>query len=191
MEIVRHILFSAKEKELRMNYSAPIRTCDIANGDGCRVSMFVSGCRHHCFNCFNQCAWDFDYGVKYDESVAKMILEALKSTWCSGFSALGGEPMEVENQRELVKLFKAIKEAFPHKTIWCYTGCVLEKELLTESKWRCEVTDEMLSYVDVLVDGRYEDKRRDLTLAFRGSSNQRVIRDLQNVIASFKEKKNG
>ena len=167
-----------------MNYSAPFRRCDVANGDGCRVTLFVSGCTRHCKGCQNECAWDFGYGEKYDKGVEDKIVEAVGKDWCSGFTALGGEPMEPQNQRELVKLFKRIKETYVNKTIWCYTGCVLEEELLKDSKWRCEVTDELLSYVDVLVDGPFVLEQRDITLDFRGSSNQRVIRDLQKFISS-------
>lgn len=160
-----------------MNY-AEIKKRDIANGVGVRVSLFVSGCRHYCKNCFNQCAWSFDYGKPFTEEVEDELIEALRPDYVHGLTLLGGEPFEVENQRGLVGFLKRVKEEFPNKPIWCYTGFVYDKELKGESRARCEVTDEMLSYIDVLVDGRFVEELKNLRLNFRGSSNQRII-DLQ------------
>lgn len=157
-----------------MNY-AEIKNCDIANGLGVRVSLFVSGCTHHCKNCFNEVTWDFYYGKVFDEKVEEQILEYLKPNHITGLTLLGGEPMEPSNQRALLPFLKKVKNKFPHKDIWMYSGYVFDKELLQESRARCEVTDELLSYIDVLVDGRFVEELKDLSLKFRGSSNQRII----------------
>lgn len=154
---------------------ATIKRRDIANGIGVRVSLFVSGCTHHCKGCFNSEAWDFSYGTPYTEETEGEILELLAPDYISGLSLLGGEPFEPENQRTLVTLLRKVKARYPEKTVWCYTGYVLEKELLSESRARCEVTDEMLSMIDVLVDGRFVEELRNLRLLFRGSENQRLI----------------
>lgn len=166
-----------------MNY-AEIKKCDIANGVGVRVSLFVSGCRHHCKNCFNQCTWDFQFGKPFTKEVEDELIDALKPDYINGLTLLGGEPFEVENQRGLVGFLKRVKNEFPNKPIWCYTGFVYDKELLIDSRARCEVTDEMLSYIDILVDGRFVEELKNLNLNFRGSSNQRII-DLKET------KKNG
>ncbi len=157
-----------------MNFSA-IKTHDVANGIGVRVSLFVSGCTHHCKECFNSETWDFNYGEPFTDEQEKQILEALFPNYIKGFSLLGGEPFEPVNQRALVPLLKKIKKTYPDKTIWCYTGYVLDRELLKDSRARCEVTDEMLSYIDVLVDGEFVAEQKDLNLRFRGSTNQRII----------------
>ncbi len=157
-----------------MNY-AEIKNCDIANGLGVRVSLFVSGCTHHCKNCFNEVTWDFYYGKVFDEKVEEQILEYLKPNHITGLTLLGGEPMEPSNQRALLPFIKKVKETYPNKDIWMYSGYVFDKELLQESRARCEVTDELLSYIDVLVDGRFVEELKDLSLKFRGSSNQRII----------------
>lgn len=157
-----------------MNY-AEIKNCDIANGLGVRVSLFVSGCTHHCKNCFNEVTWDFYYGKVFDEKVEEQILEYLKPNHITGLTLLGGEPMEPSNQRALLSFIKKVKETYPNKDIWMYSGYVFDKELLQESRARCEVTDELLSYIDVLVDGRFVEELKDLSLKFRGSSNQRII----------------
>ena len=164
-----------------MNY-AEIKYCDIANGVGVRTSLFVSGCTHHCKNCFNKETWDFSYGREFDEEIEEEILNSLNSDFIEGLSLLGGEPFEPQNQRGLVSLLKKVKERYPNKTVWCYTGYTLEKDLLSESRARCEVTDEMLSLIDVLVDGEYIEELHDITLRFRGSSNQRLI-DLGETLA--------
>lgn len=157
-----------------MNYSA-IKTHDVANGNGVRVSLFVSGCTHHCKDCFNKETWDFHFGEAFGKEQTEKIIGALAPDYIKGFSLLGGEPFEPENQRVLVTLLKTIKETYPKKTIWCYSGYLFDKELLEESRARCEVTDEMLSYIDILVDGEFVVEKKDLSLRFRGSFNQRVI----------------
>lgn len=167
-----------------MNY-AEIKNCDIANGLGVRVSLFVSGCTHHCKNCFNQMTWDFDYGQVFDESIEQQIIDYLKPNHITGLTLLGGEPMEPENQRALLPFVKRVKALYPQKDIWVYSGYIFDKELLQDSRARCEVTDELLSYIDVLVDGRFVEALKDIRLKFRGSSNQRII----DVPQSLKEKK--
>ena len=157
-----------------MNYGT-IKNYDIANGTGVRVSLFVSGCRHHCKGCFNSETWDFNYGNPYTKEVEAEILEALKPAYIQGFSLLGGEPFEPENQRALLPFLKKVRERFPKKNIWCYTGYLFDKELLGESRARCECTDEMLSLIDVLVDGEFVQELYSVALAFRGSENQRII----------------
>lgn len=157
-----------------MNY-AEIKKTDIANGTGVRVSLFVSGCTHHCEGCFNAVAWDFHYGKEFTEQTEEELLQALKPGFIAGLTLLGGEPFEPENQRRLVPFLKKIRSLYPEKSIWCYTGYLLDKELLLESRARCEVTDEMLSLLDVLVDGEFVLAQKDISLRFRGSSNQRII----------------
>lgn len=157
-----------------MNY-ATIKPMDIANGIGVRVSLFVSGCTHHCKNCFNSETWDFDYGEKFTDEVSDKIIELLKPDYVNGLSLLGGEPFEPQNQAELVKLLKRVKKTYPEKDVWCYTGYLYDTQLLKAGSARCEYTDEMLSYIDILVDGRFVEELKDITLHFRGSSNQRVI----------------
>lgn len=164
-----------------MNYSA-IKNCDVANGPGVRVSLFVSGCTHHCKDCFNKETWDFNFGEEFTKEHEDQIIKLLEPSYIKGFSLLGGEPFEVCNQRVLVGLLKRIKETYPQKTVWCYTGYLLDDELLQESRARCEVTDEMLSYIDILVDGEFKTELKDLRLRFRGSSNQRII-DVKNTLA--------
>ena len=157
-----------------MNYGE-IKKCDIANGEGVRVALFVSGCRHHCKGCFNSMTWDFNYGKEFTEETEEEILEALKPNYIDGLSLLGGEPFEPENQEVLVKLLRKVKERYPEKNIWCYSGYLFDEELKKEIRARCEYTDEMLSMLDVLVDGRFEEDKKNITLLFRGSENQRLI----------------
>ncbi len=164
-----------------MNY-ATIKKRDIANGVGVRVSLFVSGCTHRCKNCFNKETWDFDYGEKFTDETAEQILSYLEPDFVNGLSLLGGEPFEVQNQKELTKLLRVVKEKYPQKDVWCYTGYLFDKELLCDSRARCEYTDEMLSYIDILVDGRFIEEQKDITLQFRGSKNQRII-DVKRSIA--------
>ena len=156
-----------------MNY-ATIKNCDIANGPGVRVSLFVSGCTHRCEGCFNEVAWDFSYGEPFTDAVENELLEALSPDFIAGITLLGGEPFEPENQRALLPFLKRVREAFPQKTVWCYSGYTLE-QLQGESRARCEVTDEMLSILDVLVDGRFVLAKKNIRLRFRGSENQRLI----------------
>ena len=163
-----------------VNY-ASIRTCDIANGEGVRVSLFVSGCTHRCKGCFNPDQWDFGYGKPFDRQVEDEILAALEPSFISGLTILGGEPMEPENQRALVPFLRRFEDfrrkTKDRKTLWVYTGCVLETDLRGgETRWRTEVTDEFLSMIDVLVDGPFVEELKDISLQFRGSSNQRIIR---------------
>ena len=152
-----------------------IKKCDIANGEGVRVSLFVSGCTHHCPGCFNQDTWDFSYGQEYTEETEREILDALSPGYINGLSLLGGEPFEPQNQEVLVKLLRKVRERHPEKNVWCYSGYLFDRELLSESRARCGYTDEMLSMIDILVDGRFVEKLKDIRLVFRGSSNQRLI----------------
>lgn len=156
-----------------MNY-ATIKNCDIANGLGVRVSLFVSGCRHHCKNCFNEVAWDFQYGQSFTEETEDYLLSLLEPEYINGLTILGGEPMEPENQGPLLAFIKKVKEQYPQKDIWCYTGFTLE-ELVGDSRAHTEMIKDLLSYIDVLVDGKFIDAKKDITLKFRGSSNQRLI----------------
>lgn len=165
-----------------MNWAA-IKKTDIANGEGVRVSLFVSGCTHHCKGCFNSEAWSFDYGEKYTKETEDEIIEALRPSYIRGLTLLGGEPFEAANQVELVKLLGRVVTVLPEKDIWCYTGYTLESDLLSSSRARCPVTDEMLSYIDVLVDGEFVESLRDITLRFRGSANQRII-DMKKTLQS-------
>ena len=157
-----------------MNY-ANIKTYSIENGTGVRVSLFVSGCTHHCKGCFNSVAWDFQYGQAYTLETEQEILQALAPDYIRGLSLLGGEPMEPENQHGLLELAKRAKALHPEKSIWCYTGDVYEDLVDAASPRHTEETDELLGLIDVLVDGPYIDSLHDITLRFRGSSNQRVI----------------
>lgn len=156
-------------------YYGEIKKCDIANGEGVRVSLFVSGCTHHCPGCFNVATWDFHYGKEFTEETEKELLDALEPSYINGLSLLGGEPFEPENQKALVPFLRKVKERYPGKNIWCYSGYLYDSQLLSESRARCEYTDEMLSMIDVLVDGRFVESLKDITLVFRGSSNQRII----------------
>ena len=157
-----------------MNY-ANIKNYDVANGEGIRVSLFVSGCTHHCPECFNAEAWDFNYGQPYTKEIEDKVIELASNPRIDGLSLLGGEPFEPCNQRELVKLLRRFKQVCPEKDVWCYSGYLYDKELKGESRARCEVTDEMLSMIDILVDGRFVAEKKNLRLRFRGSTNQRII----------------
>ncbi|MEY8516369.1 anaerobic ribonucleoside-triphosphate reductase activating protein [Lachnospiraceae bacterium 29-84] len=157
-----------------MNY-AEIKPTDIANGPGVRVSLFVSGCTHHCSGCFNPETWDFSYGKEFGEEIQEMLMRLLSPSYIAGLSLLGGEPMEPGSQRALLPFLHRVKEAYPEKTIWCYTGYLYDEELLLPSRARCEVTDEILSLLDVLVDGEFVQEQKDISLKFRGSKNQRLI----------------
>ncbi len=158
-----------------MNY-ANIKHCDIANGPGVRTSLFVSGCTHHCPNCFNAVAWDFHFGQPFTWETEQSIIESCQSAYVAGLTLLGGEPMEPENQSALLPFLKRFRENCPRKTVWCYSGYTLEQLLGKEpGRCRCECTDELLSLIDVLVDGEFVQELHDITLRFRGSSNQRII----------------
>lgn len=157
-----------------MNYGT-IKEYDIADGPGVRVSLFVSGCRHHCKGCFNEETWNFNYGEPFTDEVKDRILKLLEPAYIQGFSLLGGEPFEPENQVVLVNLLREIKETYPKKDIWCYSGYLFDVDLAEGGRVYTEVTDEMLSYIDVLVDGEFVEELKDITLKFRGSSNQRIL----------------
>ena len=158
-----------------MNYGN-IDFMSIVDGEGCRVSLFVSGCRNHCPGCFNEDTWDFAYGKEFTEIEANEILEACKQPYIDGLSCLGGEVMEPENQAALLPLINRFKEMYPEKTLWIYTGYILERDLLPGQRKHVEVvTDRILDLVDVLVDGPFIQSQRDLSLRFRGSSNQRLL----------------
>ncbi len=159
---------------INMNYCG-IKKCDIANGLGVRVTLFVSGCTHHCKGCFQPETWDFNYGTEFTEQVEQEILDAMKPEYIHGLTLLGGEPFEPENQRVLVKLLRKVKAEYPKKNIWAYTGYLLDEELLKPSRARCEVTDEMLEMIDVLVDGEFKLELKNISLQFCGSENQRLI----------------
>ncbi len=158
-----------------MNY-CEIKNCDIANGEGVRVSLFVAGCTHHCKGCFNSETWDFNAGKPFTAETEEKLINLLEPSYINGLTLLGGEPFEVQNQRCLLPFLKKVRRLYPQKNIWCYTGYTYETDLLGESRARCEVTDEMLSLIDVLVDGEFIEDKKDISLAFRGSSNQRILR---------------
>ncbi len=158
-------------------YYGEIKKTDIANGEGVRVSLFVSGCRIHCPGCFNPMTWDFCYGKLFTEETEKEILDALGKDYISGLTVLGGEPFEEDNQRILVPFLEKVRKTYPEKNIWCYTGYVYDVDLLPpDGKKHIEVTEKMLSLIDVLIDGPFVLAEKDPTLAFRGSRNQRLIR---------------
>ena len=157
-----------------MNYSN-IKYFDIADGEGVRTTLFVSGCRHACPGCFNASAWDFAAGEPFTREVEDEILESLEPPFIDGLTLLGGEPMEPENQRALLPFVRRVRKRFPEKSIWCFTGEVYENLLDEASPYRCEATDELLALIDVLVDGPFLQAEHDISLRFRGSANQRVI----------------
>ena len=158
-----------------MNYAA-IHSCDIANGEGVRVSLFVSGCTHKCKGCFNEEAQDFSFGKPFDRAVEDDIMRQLEPSHIAGLTVLGGEPMEPLNQRALAPFLRRFRERFGNaKTLWVYTGCVYEDLLNPSSRWRTEVTDEILSMCNVLVDGPFVEELKDISLRVRGSSNQRIL----------------
>ena len=157
-----------------MNYGS-IKPYDIANGPGVRVSLFVSGCRHHCKGCFNPETWDFHYGKPFDNAAEKEILDALSPDYISGFSLLGGEPFEPENQAVLAPLLLKIRKRYPQKDIWCYSGYLYDKDMIPGGRIYTEFTEDMLSCIDVLVDGEFIEAEKDISLPFRGSRNQRIL----------------
>ena len=158
-------------------YYGNIKKTDIADGDGVRASLFVSGCRNCCKGCFQPETWDFKYGTEFTQETENQILEFLRPSYISGLTVLGGEPFEEENQRILAPFLRKVKETYPSKTIWCYTGYVLEKDLLPEDgRKHCEATGEMLKYIDILVDGPFIEEQKNISLKFRGSENQRILK---------------
>ena len=167
-----------------MNY-AGIKYCDIANGTGCRTVLFVSGCRNACKGCFQPQTWDFGYGEPFDETVQKEVLDSLAPDYITGITLLGGEPFEPENQKELVPFMRKVVAQYPNKNVWAFTGYIYDKDLLVGGRRHTEDTDELLSMIDVLVDGPFVEGLKDITLKFRGSSNQRVL-DLRETIRTGK-----
>ena len=157
-----------------MNY-ATIKSYDVANGPGVRVSLFVSGCTHHCKGCFNAEAWDFQYGTPFTRETEDQILDHLKPWYIRGLSLLGGEPFEPENQSGLLPLVKKVKETYPEKNIWCYTGYLFDEDICGKMMDQVPETKELLSYIDVLIDGPFIEERKNLKIRFRGSDNQRII----------------
>lgn len=157
-------------------YYGELKKCDIANGIGVRVTLFVSGCTNHCEDCFQPQTWAFDYGKPFTDETKAEIFAELDKPFVNGLTVLGGEPFEPRNQRELLPLLREVRERYPGKTIWCFTGFRLDDELLKDGSYpRCEVTDDMLACIDILVDGRFVKELKDISLQFRGSRNQRVI----------------
>ena len=157
-----------------MHY-ADIKKVDIANGEGVRVSIFVSGCRHHCKGCFNQIAWDFKYGKEFNDQTIDEIIKDMDHDYIEGLSLLGGEPLEPENQEGLAKLVERVKEKYPNKNIWCYTGFDFEKDVMGKMCKESQMTKKLVSNLDVIVDGKFDETQMDKTLRFRGSRNQRII----------------
>ncbi|MBQ1993934.1 MAG: anaerobic ribonucleoside-triphosphate reductase activating protein [Lachnospiraceae bacterium] len=157
-----------------MNY-ADIKRCDVANGPGIRVSLFVSGCTHHCKECFNPETWDFNYGSPFTENEIEQIIEYMSPDYIKGITILGGEPFEHPNQQGLLPLLRRIRKVYPGKNVWCFSGYDFEKDILGRMVKEWEETEELLSYIDVLVDGEFMVDKKDLTLVFKGSSNQRTI----------------
>ena len=157
-----------------MNY-ANIKDFDIANGPGIRISLFVSGCTHHCKGCFNKEAWDFDYGQPFTQETIEQIIQMLKPAYVKGLTLLGGEPFEPQNQGAIVELLRRVKAEYPQKSIWAFSGYLFDKDILSSRLGDWEITKEYLSYLDVLVDGPFIEAKKDLMLRFRGSSNQRLI----------------
>ena len=163
-----------------MNY-ASIKNCDIANGPGVRVSLFVSGCTHHCKGCFNEIAWNFDYGQPFTQETIDMVLDMLKPAYVKGLTLLGGEPFEPQNQPAIVDLLRQVKATYPEKSIWAFSGYLFDRDILPGKLGDPAITREYLSYLDVLVDGPFIEAKKNLSLRFRGSENQRLI----NVPASL------
>ena len=157
-----------------MNY-ATMKNCDIANGPGVRVSLFVSGCTHHCKGCFNQVAWDFDYGQPFTQDTVDQIISMLKPAYIRGLTLLGGEPFEPQNQGAIVELLRQVKAKCPDKSIWAFSGYLFDRDILSGRLGDWEITREYLSYLDVLVDGPFIEEKKNLSLRFRGSENQRLI----------------
>ena len=157
-----------------MNYGK-INPNDIANGLGVRVTLFVSGCTHHCKGCFNSETWDFNYGTPFTEETQEHILKLLEPYYIQGLTLLGGEPMEIQNQRALLPLLKKVRRMYPEKDIWCYTGYTYEKDLLSGRLCDKSITEKMLKNIDILVDGKFVEELKNLKLRFKGSENQRII----------------
>ena len=157
-----------------MNYGQ-LKKCDIADGPGVRVTLFVSGCRNHCPGCFQPETWDFQYGQEFTAETEETLLALLRPDYINGLTLLGGDPFEPPNQRALLPFLRRLRSDLPGKTIWAYSGFTLEEMKTEGSHPRCEVTDELLSLLDVLVDGRFVQEKKDISLLFRGSANQRLL----------------
>ena len=157
-----------------MNY-AEIKYCDVANGPGVRTSLFVTGCSHHCPGCFNEIAWDFNYGKPFTQDTIDSIIESLKPDYIQGLTLLGGEPFEYSNQKGLLPLVRQVRKVLPQKDIWCFTGFLFDKDIIENMCKKWKETNELLSYIDVLVDGRFVEELKNLNLKFKGSENQRTI----------------
>jgi anaerobic ribonucleoside-triphosphate reductase activating protein len=157
-------------------YFGSIKKNDIANGEGVRVSLFVSGCRNKCKNCFNPETWNFKYGKEFTKTIEDEIIKSLEPSWINGLTILGGEPFEPENQRDLVEFIKRVKNTYPNKNIWMYSGYLLDKDIYPKDGIvHTDVSVEILKNIDILVDGKFVEELKNLSLKFRGSSNQRII----------------
>ncbi len=156
-------------------YYADIKRCDVANGEGVRVSLFVSGCTHHCKECFNKEAWDFKYGEPFTDKEIQKILDYMEPDYVAGLSLLGGEPMEPVNQESLLPLLRLVHDKYPQKNIWCYSGYLFDRDIVGKMCKESEVTRELISYIDILVDGEFIVEQKNLKVNFRGSDNQRII----------------
>ena len=167
-----------------MNY-ADIKQYDVANGTGVRVSVFVSGCTHRCKDCFNEEAWDFNYGKPFTEKEIEDVISYLKPEYVAGLSLLGGEPLEPENQEGLLPLLRRVHETYPEKSVWCYSGYLFDKDIVERMCRESEITRELLSYIDILVDGVFVAEKKNLKVNFRGSDNQRII-DVKQSLATGK-----
>lgn len=158
-----------------MNY-ADIKQYDVANGPGIRISLFVSGCTHHCKECFNPETWDFNYGKPFTQETIDLIIEYMKPEFISGLTLLGGDPFEIQNQEPLIPLLKQVKSVYPDKTVWCFTGYDFERDIVGRMMNEYPFTKELLSYIDVMIDGEFILEQKDLSLIFKGSANQKTIK---------------
>lgn len=154
---------------------ATIKTHDVANGPGVRVSIYVSGCNHHCKGCFNPETWDFNYGKEFNQETIDTVLEAMNKDYIEGITVLGGEPLDPANQNEVATLIKQVKEKYPAKSIWCFTGFDFERDVMDKMYKQFDTTREIIDNLDVLVDGEFKQEKKNLSLRFRGSENQRII----------------
>lgn len=168
------ISYQDRKECIKMNY-AEIKPYDVANGTGVRVSLFVSGCTHHCKDCFNRETWDFNYGKPFTGKEIEDIIEYMKPAHIAGLTLLGGEPLEPVNQEGILPLLRKVHAAYPEKTVWCYTGYLFDRDITEKMCRESEHTRELLSYIDILVDGEFVAERKNLKINFRGSDNQRII----------------
>ena len=154
---------------------ATIKTYDVANGPGVRVSLYVSGCNHHCKGCFNPETWDFNYGKEFTQDTINTLLNAMDKEYIDGITILGGEPLDPVNQKEVANLISQVKQRYPNKSIWCFTGFDFEKEVMEKMYKKFDTTKQIIDNLDVLVDGEFKEDKKNLSLRFRGSENQRII----------------